>query len=310
MRRNRGFTLIELLVVIAIIAILAAILFPVFARARESARKATCISNCKQIALAAIMYAQDYDEVLPAVVPGLISGTGHPVDPAEKNVTMDEYRGNKGRNWDTPWGYGDGMWFLPDAVLPYVKSVDIFNCPTLIRRDPWWSVQFVTMPDTFPMIPGLRKCVNQGSYLWMCVHHPAGANPGDGYKIGSWGDWDMYGYETFDYWDFGVILGYIPDPAGEDGSNIMACGNALSLFDDPVNKPILQCWSFGVHEGYSTAYMGGEDEMGHIVPPELGGQTPTVPLGIPTAFVDGHVKYRRSGFYDQIAMWLSPNQIQ
>ncbi|MEJ5251747.1 MAG: DUF1559 domain-containing protein [Chthonomonadetes bacterium] len=62
---RRGFTLIELLVVIAIIAILAAILFPVFAQAREKARQASCISNMKQIALAKLMYAQDYDETLP-----------------------------------------------------------------------------------------------------------------------------------------------------------------------------------------------------------------------------------------------------
>lgn len=61
-REKRGFTLIELLVVIAIIAILAAILFPVFARAREKARQASCQSNLKQIALSQIMYAQDYDE--------------------------------------------------------------------------------------------------------------------------------------------------------------------------------------------------------------------------------------------------------
>ena len=60
---RRGFTLIELLVVIAIIAILAAILFPVFARAREKARQASCLSNCKQMGLAAMMYIQDYDEV-------------------------------------------------------------------------------------------------------------------------------------------------------------------------------------------------------------------------------------------------------
>ncbi len=62
---RRGFTLIELLVVIAIIAILAAILFPVFAQARENARKATCVSNCKQIGLATMMYLQDYDETYP-----------------------------------------------------------------------------------------------------------------------------------------------------------------------------------------------------------------------------------------------------
>src|ERR1700756_3607746 len=64
-RRRSGFTLIELLVVIAIIAILAAILFPVFAQAREKARQASCASNMKQIGLAMIMYVQDYDETMP-----------------------------------------------------------------------------------------------------------------------------------------------------------------------------------------------------------------------------------------------------
>ncbi|MEN6403201.1 MAG: DUF1559 domain-containing protein [Armatimonadia bacterium] len=62
---RRGFTLIELLVVIAIIAILAAILFPVFAKAREKARQSSCLSNIKQICLATMQYAQDYDETLP-----------------------------------------------------------------------------------------------------------------------------------------------------------------------------------------------------------------------------------------------------
>src|SRR4028118_1177374 len=71
-RKQSGFTLIELLVVIAIIAILAAILFPVFAQAREKARQATCISNMKQISLAVSSYTQDNDEVLP--IPGYDRG--------------------------------------------------------------------------------------------------------------------------------------------------------------------------------------------------------------------------------------------
>src|ERR1700738_147445 len=65
MRRRTGFTLIELLVVIAIIAILAAILFPVFAQARERARMTSCLSNMRQMGLALDMYAQSYDEMMP-----------------------------------------------------------------------------------------------------------------------------------------------------------------------------------------------------------------------------------------------------
>src|ERR1051326_6870358 len=67
-RSRDGFTLIELLVVIAVIAILAAILFPVFSRAREKARTTTCVSNCRQIGTALMMYVQDYDEVMPVAL--------------------------------------------------------------------------------------------------------------------------------------------------------------------------------------------------------------------------------------------------
>jgi len=82
MKNHRGFTLIELLVVIAIIAILAAILFPVFARAREAAARTQCLNNIKQITLGALMYVQDYDEKMPMGV----NVSGGPTEPANANM--------------------------------------------------------------------------------------------------------------------------------------------------------------------------------------------------------------------------------
>jgi prepilin-type N-terminal cleavage/methylation domain-containing protein len=114
MRRNRGvpkgFTLIELLVVIAIIAILAAILFPVFAQARESARKTACLSNMKQIGLAITMYIGDHDEkffIQPW--PG-----GCPTN----ETGYFQYNPNHPRqHWAT-------------MIHPYVKNAGVFDCPS------------------------------------------------------------------------------------------------------------------------------------------------------------------------------------
>ncbi len=94
--KRRGFTLIELLVVIAIIAILAAILFPVFARAREKARQSSCLSNTKQLGTAVQMYAQDYDERLPMA------------------ASMS----------------GASVYLFNELLNPYIKNEQIWQCPS------------------------------------------------------------------------------------------------------------------------------------------------------------------------------------
>jgi prepilin-type N-terminal cleavage/methylation domain-containing protein/prepilin-type processing-associated H-X9-DG protein len=111
---KRGFTLIELLVVIAIIAILAAILFPVFAQAREKARQATCQSNLKQVGLALMMYTQDYDETY---VPG------GPID----NITSNSPWANC-QGWPCNRTNGNSNWAA--RVVPYVKNYFVFVCPS------------------------------------------------------------------------------------------------------------------------------------------------------------------------------------
>jgi prepilin-type N-terminal cleavage/methylation domain-containing protein/prepilin-type processing-associated H-X9-DG protein len=108
---KHAFTLIELLVVIAIIAILAAILFPVFAQARESARQTTCLSHLKQIALAGLMYAQDYDETFVQV-----GGTIEQRWPASGRMTRNGIKPVNG------WSMN---------LLPYIKSRDLFQCPSM-----------------------------------------------------------------------------------------------------------------------------------------------------------------------------------
>jgi len=116
--KRKGFTLIELLVVIAIIAILAAILFPVFAQAREKARQATCISNEKQIGLGIVMYNQDYDEVYPmAAVYG-------PSYTTELPQEIGPYIQKVGNFTTSP----AGIWTCPDdgvAPMPFIGAANV-----------------------------------------------------------------------------------------------------------------------------------------------------------------------------------------
>ena len=109
--KSRAFTLIELLVVIAIIAILAAILFPVFAQARAKARQTACLSNMKQIGTAMLMYTQDYDEMLPLGY--LANGNnGGDVEPFAAP--------NAAPNWIA-------------GIMPYLKNFQVLRCPSAVK---------------------------------------------------------------------------------------------------------------------------------------------------------------------------------
>lgn len=135
--KRRGFTLIELLVVIAIIAILAAILFPVFARAREKARQSSCSSNLKQLALGVMMYAQDYDEKL-----------------CPRYYRYD------------PTVAGGGNW-CDTFVQPYVKNAQIVYCPSTNAKSygynmdylDWQPLANIQSPSETVMICDVKRCL-------------------------------------------------------------------------------------------------------------------------------------------------------
>jgi len=151
--RRRAFTLIELLVVIAVIAILAALLFPVFARVREKARQAACLSNLGQMSKAVFMYIQDYDETFPFVLNSSANWT-----PASGGVNT----GDNGKPL-IPGATGQEPQFqLVSVVTPYVKNENIWYCPTVGQDWVWtyavtqgWFKKGATMRDQ-----GTTYCYN------------------------------------------------------------------------------------------------------------------------------------------------------
>ncbi len=188
MRTRKGFTLIELLVVIAIIAILAAILFPVFAKARDKARQASCLSNQKQIGLAIMQYVQDYDETYPCT---------------------SIYAGGYVTFWSNY------------SLTPYVKSQQVFRCPSQASVDRGWGGIWTETAynlndaigratDSGMGTPATLAEVKAPAATWLLAEYPGyyggcwrGNNPGPGAPYASYPPTLNYTPATWPYGDIG-----------------------------------------------------------------------------------------------------------
>lgn len=259
--RRSGFTLIELLVVIAIIAILAAILFPVFAQAREQARKTSCLSNQKQLGLSLMMYSQDYDEVFP--------------------FGLDEA-------WHDSWAV---------TTQPYIKNSGVLRCPDdVFTPAPGWGYEWnwagIPMSYGANGIIGWNSITSQWGMIgvitpmaqtWLTPYNPGLAGitrPAETVLLAEKHNNDMlkmvggtgnmtgfYGgtFTAVNWWD-SFAPGEIPDgtisptiawPKGPNGavsvkhavkSNFLLCDGHVKTFTptatnpDPNNRPLDNMW--------------------------------------------------------------------
>jgi len=210
-RTRRGFTLIELLVVIAIIAILAAILFPVFARAREKARASNCLNNQKQLTLGVLMYVNDWDERFPAALSG--------------------------------WDYCPGW---KQMIYPYVKNVQLYQCPSYFPRATSTRRNDYLPPESTNRAP-ISYAINGNGNI--CGTPPSQYYPAGTRYLGevvkpaetiilceSQNDWSPY-------WDSGAY-GYTINALHSRQNNMGFCdGHVKSMMPTATNTPTQNMWT-------------------------------------------------------------------
>ena len=234
--RRHGFTLIELLVVIAIIAILAAILFPVFAQAKEAAKKTSCLSNLKQLGISETMYISDADDTFPCVVYG--------------STTTWDGKDMQGYDLDGEPYYS--YYLTPIRLLPYVKSRELWKCASDPRKD-WtgntykvtksqWSTPWPTSYGENANLSNRFEWNGEGAVTSSVIDRVAKFPVyGDSYFAQAWNFWDA------DFASYNVFLANAPKihsgtegnpcPAGTQGARELggSVGDGWALPSDCNN---------------------------------------------------------------------------
>lgn len=286
--KRRAFTLIELLVVIAIIAILAAILFPVFAQAKDSAKKAACVSDTKQVALAAIMYATDYDDVLPrhdnngsCLYTGAAPGGGICDYP-----DWGDFRFPVTPGMQSAAGGRQVMYF--GAIEPYHKNTQLSICPKLGNTN--WQVAFqnagalgITPPNggynradeayyynTMGQMAINLLVIDYGPTAGSTNNRP-GAAKGQLGRVARPADTIMFVAESAWDWHFGIE------------TNL---GNGSTWPSWPLNN---QCWSYNV-EGWTRYPHNGRTAPWPEYDPNRATSNPNMQGTAVFSFCDGHSK--------------------
>lgn len=263
MQARKGFTLIELLVVIAIIAILAAILFPVFAQARAKARQTTCLSNIKQITLATLMYADDYDGFDPFVV----TVAPHP------RCCMNSYYPSMMINFWSSANGGDDTWgWFTDmraAFRPYTKNDQLFHCPA-DSGNAWPSRQNLIDAGVNPDDP------NDWVHSYLCYFESSGRGS-DTSRL----PWDVF--------------------AGKKGADIGSTYCTVDLNNHSVNGPWTwdNLWGGSWNNGHKVDASGPASvpfiwcDHGHDAVFRANGSQDYDASSTNFGYFDGHVKYAK-----------------
>lgn len=258
MQRKRGFTLIELLVVIAIIAILAAILFPVFAQARERARAITCVSNLKQIALATLMYTQDYDETFPS-------------------------------GWTPPSGMT--MWRI--TVLPYIQQygtpgANPYDSSKYGNRGILWCLD---TPSGSPASYGPTSYGYNG-YV-MTTGWASNSDPSQD-MIGRTQAYFIQPASLVMYADAAQVSSSSPDPYLDDGACSVTDSGPYKFNPLLWTEGWSDDWEFGLPGPVGSVFAGAGDWGVNCSGHQGRRPVPRHDGFINAAFVDGHVKAERA----------------